>query len=55
MDKCTRPLGMKDGRYVKCGKEAKYTIGMWDVCEECKPVADFYKEKYGKEVTNEEN
>jgi len=55
MTKCTRPVEMKDGKYVLCGGEAKYTIGMWDVCEECKPVADYYRKKYGKEDNYEED
>lgn len=46
MDKCTRPLDMKDGKYVLCGKPANYCVGSWDVCENCKPIADYYTKKY---------
>jgi len=46
MQKCTRPIGMLDGKYVRCGNPAKYTIGSWQVCEECRPIADYYKKKY---------
>lgn len=42
MSKCTRPIDMKDGKYVTCGKPAKYEVGMWLVCEDCKPIADSY-------------
>jgi len=43
---CSRPIGMKNGKYVKCGKPAKYKVGFWYVCEECKKIADYYTEKY---------
>jgi hypothetical protein len=45
---CTRPIGMKNGKYVECGKPAKYIVGMWQVCEDCKNIADYYTKKYGK-------
>ena len=43
---CTRPVGMKNGKYIKCNKLAKYVVGMWHVCENCKLIADYYTEKY---------
>ena len=56
MDKCTRPLDMQDGKYVLCGNPAKYSVGSWDVCEQCKPVADYYTKKYALEgEVNEED
>jgi len=46
MDKCTRPVGMKNGKYVLCGGEAKFVVGSWRVCISCKPIADYYTSKY---------
>lgn len=46
MDKCTRPVKMIQGKYVLCGDPAKYCIGSWDVCENCKSIADYYTKKY---------
>ncbi|KKM86036.1 hypothetical protein LCGC14_1283000 [marine sediment metagenome] len=54
MDKCTRPISMKAGIYLLCGRPAKYTVGAWDVCEKCKPVADYYTKKYA-EIEGEVN
>jgi hypothetical protein len=31
--KCTVPIGMKDGKYERCGEPAKYKVGNWYVCE----------------------
>ena len=56
MDKCTRPISMKDGKYILCGNESKYTVGGWDVCEDCKPIADYYTKKYAlKEEFDKKN
>ena len=54
MDKCTRPISMKAGIYLLCGRPAKYAVGSWDVCEQCKPVADYYTKKYA-EIEGEVN
>ncbi len=55
MDKCTRPVGFKNGKYILCGGKAKYTVGMWDVCEGCKPEADEYTRKYAPKGAFDEN
>ncbi len=54
MDKCTRPIDMKDGKYVLCGNSAVYEVGMWDVCEECKPIADSYSKYAPSEEETDE-
>ena len=51
---CTRPVDMKDGRYILCGKPAEYIIGAWFVCRDCKPVADYYTKKYCKGEGNDQ-
>ena len=39
---------MKAGIYLLCGRPAKYIVGAWDVCENCKPIADYYTKKYAE-------
>ena len=49
MDTCTKPVDLKNGKYVLCGRPAIFVVGSWKVCPRCKPIADYYARKYAVE------
>lgn len=55
MDKCTRPVDLKNGRYVLCGRPAIFVVGSWKVCPRCKPIADYYTRRYAPKGALNEN
>lgn len=55
MAKCTRPVDLKNGKYVLCGRPAIFVVGSWKVCPKCKPIADYYARIYAPEGALNEN